>query len=89
VNVLRHKLVWINGRKPKDGMYPSDEKLRINDYGTISLGFVTKPNEKRKGYNEIMEINNLGVNIKHKIHGEATSSTLVEDVASHVKRKHK
>jgi hypothetical protein len=78
VNVLRHKLLWINGRKPKDGMYQSDEKLRINDYGTISLGFVTKPSEKRKSYNEITEINNLSVNIKHKIHG-----------ASHVKRKHK
>jgi hypothetical protein len=37
----------INGRKPKDGMYPSDEKARINDYGAISLGFVTKPSEKR------------------------------------------
>jgi hypothetical protein len=48
VNVLRHKLLWINERKPKDGMYPSDEKLRINNYGTISLGFVTKPSEKRK-----------------------------------------
>jgi hypothetical protein len=48
VNVLRHKLLCINGRKPNDGMYPSDEKLRINDYGTISLGFVTKPSEKRK-----------------------------------------
>jgi hypothetical protein len=47
VNVLRHKLLRINGRKPKDGMYPSDEKPRINDYGGISLGFVTKPNEKR------------------------------------------
>jgi hypothetical protein len=84
VNVLRHKLLWINGRKPKDGMYPSDETLRINDYGTISLGFVTKPSEKLKSYNEITEINNLSVNIKHKIHGEATSSTLVEDLASHV-----
>jgi hypothetical protein len=83
VNVLRHKLLWINGRKPKDGMYPSDKKLRINDYGTISLGFVTKPSEKRKCYNEITEINNLSVNNKHKIHSE------VEDVASHVKRKHK
>jgi hypothetical protein len=46
VNVLKHKLLWNNGRKLKDGMYPSDEKLRINDYGTISLGFVTKPSEK-------------------------------------------
>jgi hypothetical protein len=89
VNVLRHKLLWINGRKPRDGMYPSDEKLRINDYGTISLGFVTKPCEKRKGYDEITEINNLSVNNKHKLHSEATSSTLVEDLASHVKRKHK
>jgi hypothetical protein len=42
-----------------------------------------------KSYDEITEINNLSVNIKHKIHGEATSSTLVEDLASHVKRKHK
>jgi hypothetical protein len=47
VNVLRHKLLWINGRKPKDGMYPLDEKPKINDYGAISLGFVTKPSEKR------------------------------------------
>jgi hypothetical protein len=65
VNVLRHKLLWINRRKPKDGMYPSDEKLRINDFGTISLGFVTKPNEKRLSYNEITEINNLKVKNKH------------------------
>jgi hypothetical protein len=34
-----------------------------------------------------MEIINLNINNKHKIHGEATSSTLVEDLASHVKRK--
>jgi hypothetical protein len=47
VNVLRHKLLWINERKPKDGMYPSDETPKINDYGAISLGFVTKPSEKR------------------------------------------
>jgi hypothetical protein len=47
VNVLRHKLLWINERKPKDGMYPSDEKPKINDYGAISLGFVTKPSERR------------------------------------------
>jgi hypothetical protein len=70
-------------------MYPSDEKLRINDYGTISLGFVTKPSEKRENYDEITEINNLSINNKHKIHGEATSSTLVEELASHVQRKHK
>jgi hypothetical protein len=47
VNVLRHKLLWINGRKPKDEMYPSDENQKINDYGAISLGFVTKPSEKQ------------------------------------------
>jgi hypothetical protein len=46
VNVLRHKLLWINERKLKDVMYPSDEKPKINDYGAISLGFVTKPSEK-------------------------------------------
>jgi hypothetical protein len=46
VNVLRHRLLRINGHKPKDGMYPSDEKPRINDYGAVSLGFVTKLNEK-------------------------------------------
>jgi hypothetical protein len=28
-------------------MYPSDEKPKINDYGATSLGFVTKPSEKR------------------------------------------
>jgi hypothetical protein len=65
VNVLRHKLLWINGRKPNDGMYPSDEKLRINDFRTISLGFVTKPSEKLLSNNEITEINNLNVNNKH------------------------
>jgi hypothetical protein len=47
VNALRHKPLRINGRKPKDEMYPLDEKPRINDYGAISLGFVTKPSEKR------------------------------------------
>jgi hypothetical protein len=56
VNVLRHKLLWINGCKPKDGMYPLDEKPRINDYGTISLGFVTKPSEKQLSYYELTEI---------------------------------
>jgi hypothetical protein len=65
VNVLRLKLLWINRRKPKDEMYPSNEKLRINDFGTISIGFVTKPNEKRLSYNEITEINNLKVKNKH------------------------
>jgi hypothetical protein len=46
-------------------MYPSDKKLRINDSGTISLGFVTKPSEKQLSYNVITEINNLNVNNKH------------------------
>jgi hypothetical protein len=70
-------------------MYPSDKKLRINDYGTILLGFVTKPSSKRQSSNKMTEINNLSVNNKYKIHGEATSSTLVEELASHVQRKHK
>jgi hypothetical protein len=56
-------------------MYPSDEKLRINDYGTILLGFA-KPSLKRQSSNKMTEINNLSVNNKHKINGEATSSTL-------------
>jgi hypothetical protein len=47
VNVSKHKVQWINERKPKDGMYPSDETPKINDYGVISLGFVTKPSERR------------------------------------------
>jgi hypothetical protein len=68
-------------------MYSSDEKLRINDYGTIFLGFVTKPSSKLQSSNKMMEINNLNVNNKHRINGEATSSTLVEDLASHVQRK--
>ena len=56
--VIKHKLQWINECKPKDGMYPLDEKLRINDYGTILLGFVTKPSSKRQSYNKMTEINN-------------------------------
>ena len=68
-------------------MYPLDEKLRINEYGTILLGFVTKPSSKRQSYSKIMEINNLNVNNKHKINGKASSSTLVEDLASHNKIK--
>ena len=68
-------------------MYPSNEKLRINDYGTILLGFVTKPSSKRQSYNKMTEINNLNVNNKHKINGKASSSTLVEDLASHNKIK--
>jgi hypothetical protein len=87
VNVLKHKLLRINGRKPKDGMYPSNEKPKINDYGAISLGFVTKPIEKRLSNNKMTGINNLNINNEHNIHGEATSSTLVEDLASHVIRK--
>ena len=47
-------------------MYLSDEKLRINDYGTIELGFVTKPSSKRQSYNKMTEINSLNVNNKHK-----------------------
>jgi phosphoribosylanthranilate isomerase len=70
-------------------MYLSDEKPRINDYGAISLGFVTKPSERRLSNKEITEIISLNINNKHKIHGEATSSTLVEDLTSHVIRKHK
>jgi hypothetical protein len=57
VNVLKHKPLKINGRKQKDGMYPLDEKPKINDYGAMSLGFVTKPSEKRLGNTEITEIN--------------------------------
>jgi hypothetical protein len=89
VNVLKHKLLRINGRKPKDGMYPSDEKPKRNDYGAISLGFVTKPSEKRLSNNKMTGIDNLNINNEHNIHGEATSSTLVENLASHVVRKHK
>jgi hypothetical protein len=29
-------------------MHPSDEKLKINDYGTIIFDFVTKPNRDDK-----------------------------------------
>jgi hypothetical protein len=68
-------------------MYPSDEKLRINDYGTILLGFVTKPSSKQQSSNKMTKINNLSVNNKHRINGEATSSTLVEELASHVQGK--
>jgi hypothetical protein len=89
VNVLKHKLLRINGRKPKDEMYLSDEKPKLNNYGAISLGFVTKPSEKRLSNNKMIGIDNLNINNEHNIHGEATSSTLVEDLASHVIRKHK
>jgi hypothetical protein len=89
VNVLKHKLLRINERKRKDGMYPSDEKSKINDYSAISLGFVTKPSAKRLSNNKMTAIDNLNINNEHNIHGEATSSTLVEDLASHVIRKHK
>jgi hypothetical protein len=57
VNVLKHKLLRINGRKSNYGMYPSDEKPKINNYGAISLGFVTKLGEKRLSNKEITEIN--------------------------------
>jgi hypothetical protein len=89
VNVLKHKLLRINGHKPKDGMYPLDEKQKINDYSAISLGFVTKSSEKRLSNNKMTGIDHLNINNEHNIHGEATSSTLVEDLASHVIRKHK
>jgi hypothetical protein len=46
-------------------MYPSDEKLRINNYRTIILGFVTKPNRNNKAILKI-ELNKLNVNNKHK-----------------------
>jgi hypothetical protein len=35
------------------------------------------------------ELNELNVKNKHKIKGEASSSTLVEDLASHAKERHK
>ena len=46
-------------------MYPSDEKLRINDYGTIIFGFVTKPNRNDKVILKI-ELNKFNVNKKHE-----------------------
>jgi hypothetical protein len=46
-------------------MYLSDEKLRINNYGTIILGFVTKPNRNDKAILKT-ELNKLNVNNKHK-----------------------
>jgi hypothetical protein len=67
-------------------MYPSDEKLRINDYGTIILDFVTKPNRNDKAILKT-ELNKLNINKSMKINGEASSSTLVEDLASHVKMR--
>jgi hypothetical protein len=60
VNVLRHKLLRINGYKPKDGMYLSDEKPRINDYSAISL-FVRNDLSNK----QITEIINLNKNNKH------------------------
>ena len=35
------------------------------------------------------ELNELNVNKQHKIKGEASSSTLVEDLASHIKERWK
>jgi hypothetical protein len=68
VNVTEHKLQWINNRKSKDEMYPSDEKLRINDYGTIILDLVTKPNRNNKAILKT-ELNKLNVNKSMKING--------------------
>ena len=34
------------------------------------------------------KLNELNVKNKHKIKGEASSSTLVEDLASHTKERH-
>jgi hypothetical protein len=65
VNVTQHKLQWINDCKSKDGMYPLDEKLKINDYGTIILSFVTKPNRNDKTILKT-ELNKLNVNNKHE-----------------------
>jgi hypothetical protein len=64
-------------------MYPSDEKLRINDYGTILLGFVTKPSLKRQSSNKMMEINNLSIKSMVRLHPQP----LVEDLAYHMQRK--
>ena len=36
----------------------------------------------------MMELNELNVKNKHKINGKASSSTLVEDLASHAKERH-
>ena len=46
-------------------MYPSDEKLRINDYGTIIFDFVMKPNRNNKVILKT-ELNKLNVNNKHE-----------------------
>jgi hypothetical protein len=46
-------------------MYPLDEKLRINDYGTIILDFVAKPNRNDKAILKT-ELNKLNVNNKHE-----------------------
>jgi hypothetical protein len=35
------------------------------------------------------ELNELNVKNRHKIKGEASSSTLVEDLPSHAKERHK
>jgi hypothetical protein len=37
----------------------------------------------------MIELNELNVNNKHEIKGDALSLTLVEDLASHTKEKHK
>jgi hypothetical protein len=46
-------------------MYPSDEKLRINNYGTIILDFITKPNKNDKAILKT-ELNKLNVNNRYK-----------------------
>jgi hypothetical protein len=46
-------------------MYPLNEKLRINNYGTIILDFVTKSNRNDNDILKI-ELNKLNVNNKHK-----------------------
>jgi hypothetical protein len=48
-------------------MYPSDEIPKINDYGAISLGLVTKPSEKRLSNKEITEKYELCININKQI----------------------
>ena len=54
-----------NDHKSKEGMYPSNEKLRINDYGTIIFDFVTKPNRNDKVILKT-KLNKLNVNNKHE-----------------------
>jgi hypothetical protein len=57
----------------------------------VQSHLVLSPNQVRNDLSnkEITERINLSVNNKHRIHGEATSSTLVEDLASHKQGKRK